>query len=182
MVVLSPSDPEEMLHAVRAMLQHQGPVYMRTGRSPAARVPGLSGAFEIGRGVILRDGADVSIIACGVEVARALEAAAALADQNIDARVVAMSTVKPVDRDLLARCARETGCLVVAEDHNTHGGLGSAVAESIAGTHPVPIEFVGVADVFGESGEPDELAAKYGIDAAAIVGAGIRARSRRCQS
>ena len=178
MVVLSPSDPAEMLHAVRAMLQHQGPVYMRTGRSPAARVPGLSGAFEIGRGVILRDGADVSIIACGVEVARALEAAQRLADKNISARVVAMSTVKPIDRELLAECASATGCFVVAEDHNIHGGLGGAVAEAVAATHPVPVEFVGVADVFGESGEPDQLAAKYGIDAASIVRAVDRVKAR----
>ena len=178
MVVLSPSDPAEMLHAVRAMLQHMGPVYMRTGRSPAAHVPGLSGAFEIGRGVILRDGADVTIISCGVEVARALEAAEALDIQDISARVVAMSTVKPIDRELLARCAVETGCLVVAEDHNIHGGLGGAVAESVASTHPVPIEFVGVADVFGESGEPNQLAAKYGIDTDGIVRAVNRVRSR----
>jgi len=179
MIVLSPSDPDEMLHAVRAMLVYNGPVYMRTGRSPAKRVPELADAFELGHGRIVRGGDDLTIVACGVEVARAVQAAEHLKTQNIQARVVAMSTVKPIDRELLERCAEETRCLVVAEDHNVHGGLGGAVAEAIAALRPVPIEFVGVFDTFGESGEPDELAAKYRIDAPAIVEAAIRSAGRK---
>ena len=179
MTVLSPSDAVEMHHAVRAILEFDGPVYMRTGRSPAPRVPQLGGGFTVGRGTIVRDGADVTIVACGVEVGRALEAAVTLESMSIEARVLAMSTVKPVDRDLLERCARETGCIVTAEDHNIYGGLGGAVAEAIGSICPCPIEFVGVRDVFGESGEPSELAHKYAIDAGGIVAAVHRVLARK---
>jgi len=182
MVVLSPADPIETARATRAMLEYDGPVYMRTGRSPAKRVFGDDHTFEIGKGHIVRDGSDVTIVACGVEVARAMEAAEALEADNISARVVNMATIKPIDRELLSRCAAETGAIVTAEDHNIHGGLGGAVAEALAATTPCPIEFVGVRDVFGASGEPEELAVMFGIGSAAIAQAARKVLSRKAKA
>lgn len=179
MTVISPADPIEMKLATRAMLEFDGPVYMRTGRSPAQRVFGDDHTFEIGKGKIVRDGKDVTIVACGVEVARAVEAAELLAADGIEARVVNMATIKPIDSELLARCAKHTGCFVTAEDHNIHGGLGSAVAESLAASHPCPIEYIGVKDVFGASGEPDELAEQFGLTAPFIAKAARRAVARK---
>ena len=169
MVVLSPCDPIEMAQATKAMLDYVGPVYMRTGRSDTKRILDETYQFQIGKGQILRDGSDLTIVACGVEVARALEAAESLERDGISARVVNMSTIKPIDHDLLARCADETGAIVTAEDHSVLGGLGGAVAESLAQSVPVPIEFVGTKDVFGESGEPDELSDKYQISSRYIA-------------
>jgi len=179
MTVISPADPIEMAQATRAILEFDGPVYMRTGRSPAQRLFGEEHRFEIGRGQILRQGDDVTLVACGVEVARALEAAALLANEGIAARVVNMPTIKPIDGALLARCASETSAIVTCEDHNIFGGLGSAVAESLASTRPTPIEFVGVKDVFGASGEPEELAEQFGLTAPHIVRAAKRAIARK---
>src|ERR1700748_778443 len=118
-----------MALATRAILEFDGPVYMRTGRSPCARLFGDDHKFEIGKGQILRKGGDLTIVACGAEVARALSAADMLAEDGITARVVNMPTIKPIDTNLIARCARETGAIVTAEDHNIHGGLGVAVGE-----------------------------------------------------
>jgi transketolase len=181
MTVISPADPLETALATRAILEFNGPVYMRTGRSPAKRVFGDGHTFEIGKGTIVRDGSDVTIVACGVEVSRALEAADLLAQDDIAARVVNMATIKPIDSELLARCAQETGCMVTAEDHNIHGGLGGAVAEALAATRPCPIEFVGVRDTFGASGEPDELANLFGIASGNIAEAARRAIARKRQ-
>ncbi len=169
MTVISPADPIETALATRAILEFDGPVYMRTGRSPARRVFGDDHRFEIGKGQIVRDGSDVTLVACGVELARALEAADILDEDGISARVVNMATIKPIDRELLVRCAEETGAIVTAEDHNIYGGLGGAVAESLVQTRPCPIEFVGVRDVFGASGEPEELAALFGLGARHIA-------------
>jgi transketolase len=179
MTVISPADPVEAALATRAILEFSGPVYMRTGRSPSTRVYGDDHRFEIGKGHVVRDGTDVTIVACGVEVARAIEAAAQLAEDKISARVVNMATIKPIDSALLARCAAETGAIVTAEDHNIHGGLGGAVAEALAATHPCPIEFVGVADTFGASGEPEELAHHFRISAPFIAEAARRAMARK---
>lgn len=179
MTVISPADPIETALATRAILEFDGPVYMRTGRSPAKRLFGEGHKFEIGKGQILRPGTDVTLVACGVEVARALEAAEDLHDQGIEARVVNMATIKPIDGTLLARCAKETGAFVTAEDHNIYGGLGSAVAEAVTKTHPCPIEFVGLNDTFGTSGEPDELAEHFGITAKFIAAAAKRAIARK---
>jgi transketolase len=179
MTVISPADPIEMALATRAMLEFEGPVYMRTGRSPAKRVFGDNHTFEIGKGCIVREGIDATIVACGVEVGRALEAAEMLAQDNVSVRVVNMATIKPIDSELLKRCSQETGCIVTAEDHNILGGLGGAVAESLAGTRPCPIEFVGVRDTFGASGEPDELATLFGIDADGIAKAVRKAIARK---
>jgi transketolase len=179
MTVISPADPVETALATRAILEFEGPVYMRTGRSPARRIFGDDHAFTIGKGQIVRDGKDVTIVACGVEVARALEAAEILAKDKINARVVNMATIKPIDTELLARCAEETGAMVTAEDHNIYGGLGGAVAEALAQTVPCPIEFIGMKDAFGASGEPEELATVYGLTAPHIASAAKRVLARK---
>jgi len=179
MTVISPADPIEMALATKAVLDFDGPVYMRTGRSPATRLFPDNHVFKIGKGQILRDGRDVTIVACGVEVARAIAAAEMLRGENIAARVVNMPTIKPIDAALLARCAAETGAFVTAEDHNVYGGLGGAVAEALARTRPAPIEFVGLNDRFGESGEPAELADHCGIGASSIAEAARRAIARK---
>ncbi len=179
MTVISPADPTEMALATQAIIDFDGPVYMRTGRSNCDSIFDENHTFEIGKGQIIRDGDDVTLVACGVEVGRALEAAEALATDGIAARVVNMPTIKPIDKTLLTRCATETGCFVTAEDHNIHGGLGSAVAEALSTSTPAPIEFVGVDDTFGESGEPDELAHAYGLTAPHIAEAARRAITRK---
>ena len=181
MTVISPADAVETALATRAILEFDGPVYMRTGRSPAKRVFGDDHTFAIGKGRIVREGSDVTIVACGVEVARAVEAAELLAKDGIAARVVNMATIKPIDWELLARCAEETGSIVTAEDHNVFGGLGGAVAEALAKTRPCPVEFVGMNDIFGASGEPEELADAFGISAPHIAEAAKRAMARKGQ-
>jgi transketolase len=173
MVVISPSDPLEVELATKAILDYRGPVYMRTGRSPAKRILNEDYSFELGKGRILRDGSDVTIIACGVEVARALDAAQLLAQEGVSARVVNLSTIKPIDKDLIIKCAEETKGIVTAEDHNIFGGLGSAVAEVIVQHKPALMRFIGVKDSFGESGEPEELAEKYEIDTLSIKRASL---------
>jgi transketolase len=179
MTVISPADPVETAFATRAVLDFDGPVYMRTGCGPAPRLFGADHDFVIGKGQILRDGKDVTLVACGVELARALEAHSLLKADGVNARVVNMPTIKPIDTALIQRCALETGCFVTAEDHTIHGGLGSAIAEVLAGTRPCPIEFIGVKDTFGESGDPTELAEAYGLTAAYIAAAAKRAVARK---
>ncbi len=179
MTVVSPADPVAVALAAEAILAFDGPVYMRTGRSTSRKVYGDDHAFALGKGHVLRDGRDVTIVACGVEVARALDAASLLSARGIDARVVDMATLKPIDTELLAACARQTGCIVTAEDHNLHGGLGGAVAEALAARAPCPVEFVGVQDCFGESGEPEELSEKYGLTGPHIAAAALRAIARK---
>ena len=171
MVVVSPADPLEVELATKAILDYKGPVYMRTGRSPARRIFNDDYSFELGKGRVLRDGSDVTIAACGVEVARSLDAAQLLAQEGISARVINLSTIKPIDKDLIVKCAEETKGIVTAEDHNVYGGLGSAVAEVVVQHKPVPMRFIGVKDSFGESGEPEELAEKYGLTGRHIAAA-----------
>ena len=172
MVVISPCDPIEMEQATEAILDYVGPVYMRTGRSDTKKILNDEYKFEIGKGRVIQDGVDVTIVACGVEVSRALEAAEILKETG-------MSTIKPIDSELLEKCAVETGAFVTAEDHNVIGGLGGAVAESLAKSQPSPIEFIGAQDVFGESGEPDELAEKYEQTAEFIAAAAKKAIVRK---
>jgi len=179
MTVISPADATEMALATRAILEFEGPVYMRTGRSASPKVFGEDHVFTIGKGTIIRDGRDATIIACGAEVARAIAAADLLAVEGIQVRVVNMATIKPIDAELVARCARETGAIVTAEDHNIHGGLGGAVSEALVATHPCPVEFVGVKDTFGASGEPEELAHHYEIAAPHIAEAVRRVIKRK---
>lgn len=178
MTVISPCDPIEAALATRAILEHPGPVYMRTGRSPAPRVLSEDAKFRIGKGAILREGRDVTIIACGVEVARALRAAELLEAKGISARVVNMATIKPIDEELVVRCARETRCILTAEDHSIVGGLGAAVAECAARLAPVLMDRVGLTEQIGRSGDPEELATRYRIDATGIAAAAERLFAR----
>ncbi|MBQ1245841.1 MAG: transketolase family protein, partial [Clostridia bacterium] len=154
MVVINPADAVEARAAVEAAINIDGPVYMRFGRYA---VPVINDNedyhFVVGRGVQLRDGADVTIVATGIMVAMALEAAEMLAAEGISARVVNIHTIKPIDRDIIAKAARETGAIVTAEEHNVIGGLGSAVAEVVGEECPVPVLRVGVEDEFGHSGK-----------------------------
>lgn len=179
MTVISPADLADMEAATKAILDFDGPVYMRIGHSAAKRVYEGPRPFTIGKGHVVREGRDVTIVACGVAVARAIKAASMLEADGIRARVVNMATIKPIDTALLMRCALDTGCFVTAEDHTMHGGLGSAVAETLATSAPCPIEFVAVADRFGQSGEPGELAERYGLTAPYIAAAAKRAVARK---
>ena len=170
MVVLNPADAVEARAAVEAAILHDGPDYMRFGR---AAVPVLFDAatysFQIGRGVTLAEGADVTIAATGIMVEQALIARELLKNEGIDARVINCATIKPIDRDLLITAAKETGCIVTAEEHNIIGGFGSAVAEVISESCPVPVLRVGTEDVFGRSGKVPPLLEMYGLTAANIV-------------
>jgi len=182
LTVVSPGDPIEMRLAVRAILDHDGPVYLRTGRSPVPTVFGENHRFTIGRAQVLEDGDAVSIVASGVMVHRALAAAAMLRREGLRARVVSCPTLKPLDVDLLVASAERTGAIVTAEDHNVIGGLGGAVAEALGEHCPVPILRVGVRDRFGASGSPEALAEHYKIDADAIAAAArrlVRAKEAR---
>ncbi len=167
MVVLNPCDGPEMRAAVRALAAYDGPAYMRLGRSAVESVtdavPGYS--FELGRGVTLRDGSDVTIAANGLMVQRALRAAELLAEKGISARVLDIHTVKPLDGELLLRAARETGCVVVSEEHSVVGGLGSAVASFLGENCPVPVVRHGVNDCFGRSGKAEAVLTAYGLTA-----------------
>jgi transketolase len=169
-VVIVPADEESTKAATAAMLGYHGPVYLRVGRPEVPRVYTAGPApMEIGKANRLRDGSDLTIVANGLLVAPALDAAETLAGEKINARVLDMHTVKPIDRSALEAAARETGALVVAEEHLSHGGLGSIVAMTIAELKPVPIRFVNLGDQFGESGAPDLLIEKFGLTAAKIA-------------
>ena len=179
MVVISPADAHEVALATEAILKYKGPVYMRSGRSPAPKIFDETYDFKIGKGKIIVEGNDLTIVATGVEVSRAIEASKILKSEGINARVVNISTIKPIDIDLIKKCAKETGCFVTAEDHNIIGGLGGAVAEVLAKTNPSPIEFIGIKDTFGESGEPDELTKKYNIASVDIALAARKVLKRK---
>ncbi|VAV85559.1 Transketolase, C-terminal section [hydrothermal vent metagenome] len=177
--VVSPADPAELKKALPSILSSEGPIYMRTGRSTLPTIFDDALAFKIGRANVVRDGADCTIIAVGVMVARALVASGELEAQGIKCRVVNMSTIKPIDRNVIKDSAEKTGAIVTAEDHNILGGLGGAVAEVVCDTVPVPVERVGIKDTFAESGEPEDLAAKYGLDSNAIKAAVLRVIARK---
>jgi len=147
----------------------EGPVYLRFGRLAVANVTPDDYRFEIGRGITLRDGNDVTVIANGLLVGEALKAADTLAAEGISARVINMATIKPLDRELVWQAAAETGAIVTAEEHNVIGGLGSAVAEAVAEKCPVPVLRVGVQDTFGKSGPALDLLPLFGLSAEAIV-------------
>lgn len=182
--VVAPADPIELKRALPVILDTDGPVYMRTGRSPVPEIPEILSAsdFELGRAGVLREGTDATIIAAGVMVHRALGAATALAEEGISCRVVNMSTIKPIDLEAIRESAVKTGAIVTAEDHNIIGGLGSAVASVVVETVPVPMARVGIRDIFAESGDPEELATKYGLDSEAIGRAVKEVLARRSRS
>ena len=179
MVILNPADYVETQQAVRAAASYNGPVYLRFGRLAVDPIFGDDYKFEIGKGVQLTDGNDAAIIATGLMVGPALEAQKTLAAEGIGARVINMATIKPIDREIIARAAAETGAIVTAEEHNIIGGLGSAVAEVVTETVPVPVERVGVMDTFGKSGPAKELLTVFGLDAAHIAAAVRRALARK---
>ena len=165
MTVIVPCDSNEVRLATKAMLDYQGPCYFRTGRPAVDCVTDTfeDYKFEIGKGVQLVDGKDVTIIACGLMVQEALKAQKLLEAEGISARVIDMHTIKPIDRDIIVKAAKETGAIVTAEEHNLVGGLGAAVSEVVVRTENVPMEFVGVEDVFGHSAAPKVLLEKYGL-------------------
>lgn len=167
--VVAPADPFELHKAFEAVLDTPGPFYMRTGRSPIPAIFDDKVEFELGKAKVLREGTDVTIAAVGVMVARAIEAAQKLEKEGISARVVNVSTIKPIDRETIVESALRTGAIVTAEDHNIMGGLGSAVAEVVCEHAPVPLRMLGLPDIFAESGAPDDLARKYGLTADNIV-------------
>jgi len=171
--VVVPADEPSMSKAVEALGKLRTPAYLRAGRPNVPIVYEKGCDFRLGKAIQLRDGKDVTIIANGLMVALALDAAEELAKQHIEARVLDMHTVKPCDDAAVLAAARDTGRIVVAEEHLLHGGLGSVVAMSAARQHPVPMRFVGLKDTFAESGKPEELLAKYGLTAAAIVNAAL---------
>lgn len=171
MTVINPADAKEAKEAVCAAVEYTGPVYIRLGRAEVEDIHGEDYVFRWGRGEILRDGDDVTIFATGIMTAKALQAAEQLAADGIQARVVNIHTVKPLDEKLVIESAQKTGKVVTAEEHSVIGGLGSAVAEVLARTCPTKQAFVGINDTFGESGSPDDLLEKYGLTAEAIVAA-----------
>jgi len=170
MTVIVPADGVETKAVIHAIAEYKGPVYVRLGRSAVPTINEENNyRFEIGKGVVLKEGKDVTIVATGIMVSKALEAAEALAAEGINAGVVNIHTIKPIDKDLLVETAKKTGAIVTAEEHNIVGGLGSAVAEVIVESYPVPMKKVGTMDTFGESGKPDDLLKKYNLTADAIA-------------
>jgi transketolase len=169
MKVICPVDYIEARKATRAVVLEKGPMYLRVSRAPLPIVTKESDPFTIGKANTLRDGKDVTIIACGVMVAEALKAAEMLAKENIQARVLNMHTIKPIDVDAIVKAAKETGAIVTAEEHQVFGGLGSAVAEVVTQNQSVPVEMIGVRDSFGETGKPDQLLEYYGLKDKNIV-------------
>ena len=169
MTIINPADATEAAKAMRAVMSHDGPVYLRFGRVAAPVLFDDSYAFEIGKGAQLTEGNDVAIIATGLMVNEALMAAEQLKNEGINARVINIATIKPLDTDLVIKAARETGALVTAEEHNIIGGLGGAVAETVCEACPVPVIRVGVNDKFGQSGPALELLKIYGLTVENIV-------------
>ncbi len=169
MVVINPSDDIEAKAAVKAAYEHEGPVYLRFGRLAAPVINDHSDyKFEIGKGVTLRDGKDITLVATGLCVSGALEAAEKLAADGVDARVINIHTIKPLDEELIIKAAQETGKIVTIEEHSVIGGLGGAVAELLSEKCPTKMLRIGVEDTFGESGPAVQLLEKYGLDAAGI--------------
>lgn len=169
MVVMCPADDVEAKAAVRAALEYDGPVYIRFGRAAVPVINDKPGyKFEIGKGTIVREGKDVTIVATGICVDSALGAAEKLAADGIDAEVVSICTIKPLDEDIIVKSAKKTGRVVTVEEHSVIGGLGSAVCDCLSEKLPTPVKKIGMQDIFGESGSAAALIAKYGLDAEGV--------------
>jgi len=179
MTVIVPADAVETGKAVEAIVDYPGPVYLRLGRLGVVQIFAEDYQFTIGKAAVIRAGWDATIIATGIMVGEACQAAEQLQEKGLLVRVLNMSTIKPLDQEAVIAAARETGALVTAEEHSIIGGLGSAVAEVLGENQPVPLERVGVKDLFGESGTPAELLQKFGLTAEAIVEAVKRAVQRK---
>jgi len=169
MTVVVPADGVEAEKMIFAAAEFNGPMYVRLGRSAVPTIFEEDYNFEIGKGVVLREGNDTTIIACGIMVNEAIIAADMLKEENINVRVINMSTIKPIDTELIIKAAKETKAIITAEEHSIIGGLGSAVSEVVSENHPTIVKKVGVNDSFGESGTPNELLEKYGLNAKNIV-------------
>ncbi len=169
MTVINPADYIEAKAAVLAMAEHVGPAYLRFGRLAIPVYNSPDYKFEVGKGITLKDGKDITIIATGLMVAEAIEAGKALAEQGIDARVINIHTIKPIDREIIAKAARETGKIITVEEHSVIGGLGSAVGDVVLEEYPVPVVKIGIKDVFGHSGAAKDLLVEYGLTADNIV-------------
>ena len=180
MTVVVPADGVETERVIREAVKFYGPMYIRLSRP---KTPILhndpSYEFKIGKGEVMRAGTDLTIFACGTMVAPSLDAAVALEKQGLKARVVNLHTIKPLDKELIVSCAKETGAIVTVEEHSILGGLGGAIAEVLVENCPVPMVRVGLKDVFGESGKPDELLVKYGLTAEEIAKAAVIAAGRK---
>jgi len=174
MTVIVPSDAPETARMVKAAAGMRGPVYCRFARSDVPTVTSIDDEFTIGKASTMRDGSDVTLAGCGIMVAMCIEAARKLESEGIDARVLNMSTIKPIDIEAIRKAARETGAIVSAEEHSIVHGLGSAIASEVVRSKPVPMEMVGVPDKFGMSGGGDELLEKFGLTPARIVEAAER--------
>lgn len=169
MVIINPADAQEARLAVKAAIDHKGPVYLRFGRLAVPTVFDNTYKFEIGKGAYLKEGTDVTIIATGLMVPAALDAAKKLEAEGVSAAVINIATIKPIDREIIIDAAKKTGAIVTAEEHNVIGGLGSAVSEVVTEEYPVPVLKVGTQDVFGRSGNPAALLKLYGLDDETIV-------------
>lgn len=171
MTVISPSDGMSAKMLIRQAAALNGPVYVRLGRSAVPGIYEADSKVEIGKGMCVREGGDYTVIATGIMVNEAMIAAEALEKEGVSLRVIDMHTIKPIDKEIIIKAARETKGIITAEEHTIFGGLGSAAAEVIAANCPVKMAFVGIQDTFGESGKPAELMAKYGLTADSIVAA-----------
>ncbi len=169
MTVIAPADGPELRQALRAACEYTGPMYIRLTRDPSPVIFDDDYSFELGKGVVLREGEDVAIISTGVQTTRALEAAEMLAHEGVSAYLLHLPTIKPLDEDAIVAAARRTGRVITAEDHSIIGGLGGAVAETLGERYPTLIKRVGLRDTFGESGPDDALLEKYGLAARHIV-------------
>ena len=179
MVVINPCDYNQTKAATMAIAKYDGPCYLRFGRPKWPVFIPEDMPFEIGKALMLSEGKDVTIFATGHMVWKAIEAGHVLAEKGIDAEVINIHTIKPLDRDAILASAKKTGCVVSAEEHQMNGGLGDSIAQLLSGELPTPMEYVAVNDSFGESGTPDQLLEKYGLTTAAIVAAAERAIARK---
>jgi transketolase len=179
MTVIVPADGTEAKRVIEAAVNHKGPMYVRLSRAKTPIVYDDSYKFEIGKGNVLREGTDLAIVACGVQVPAALEAAKILEAEGIQARVINMATIKPLDGALMEQAAKECGALLTSEEHQVAGGLGSAIAEHLAQTCPVPMELTGVNDIFGESGTSEQLLAKHELDGESLAASARKLLKRK---
>jgi transketolase len=179
MVVINPCDFNQTKAATIAIAEYEGPVYLRFGRPKVPNFTPANQQFEIGKAVMLNEGSDVSIFATGHMVWKAIEAGEILAEKGIDADIINIHTIKPLDKKAILDSVAKTGCAVSAEEHLRNGGLGDSIAQLLAMENPTPMEFVAVDDQFGESATPDELMTKYGLDTKDIVAAALKAIQRK---
>ena len=179
MVVINPCDYNQTKAATIAIADYDGPVYLRFGRPKVANFTEIDAPFVIGKGDLMTEGSDVTIVATGHLVWESLQAAEKLDSVGISAEVINMATVKPLDESIVLKSIKKTGCVVTAEEHNRFGGLGESIAQTLVTNNPVPQEFVAVNDSFGESGTPEQLMDKYGLNADAIVSAAQKVIKRK---